>query len=387
MTYVIGLLCAVAVLLFIVGIHEAGHLVAAKLCKVGVVEYAIGMGPVLWHHRFGDTVYSFRAIPFGGYCAMYGEQSMEASGKGESKEEGEDGKRPRRDLGYKTDWRSDQTLQSKSWWQCLLIYMAGPMMNVVGAFLLCMVLVLFFSAATAPVVSDLMPDHPAEAVGIQPGDIISEVNGRMTLTFSDYSEYLDTHENLLADGYDITVFRDGQQVTFHATQDPSDGMFGVYVRSVPVDLTFENVMLYTVNTARYMLNTVGDSFYMLTHGTAGVQDLSGMVGVTAVIMDDVDSAITEAQESEHSNAVSGVLGIAFTLSALLCVNLAVVNLIPFPALDGGRVVMCLFEGVFRRKIPERVEYVINFAGMCLLLGLLVVTLLNDIIRIMGGIFS
>lgn len=375
--YLVGVLGAVLVFLAAILIHEFGHMWVAKQFGVGVVEYSFGMGPALWSKRIKDTVYSIRMVPFGGYCAMYGEQSSEAEGKGEERPE----KKRRFHFGvtpdFKTDWREDQNLNSKTWWQRLLIYLAGPFMNIVLGVVACMVMVVFFSAASVPLISAVNAGYPAAEVGIQAGDVIVGVEDRDVWTLMDYSEYLDTHTELYETGFDIHVWRDGAVYTYEATV-AEDGMFGIEIESVPVELTPYTLFLYTGNTVRYMFNMIVDSVHMIAAGTADWSDMSGVVGVTALIAGTVDQASVEG--------LMAILGVLVFMLAFLCINLGVINMLPFPALDGGRTVLCLIEGLRRKPLSEKVEYSINFVGMCMLLMLLVYTLINDLLRVFSGSF-
>ena len=173
----------------------------------------------------------------------------------------------------------------------------------------------------------------------------------------------------------MKVFRDGEYKSFWVTRNPEDNYIGITVKQEPVEMTWDNVWLYSVNSFRYMFRSVFDGFYMLSHGTAKMTDMSGVVGVTDLIAGSVEEAVAD---EDVVSPLAGVLSVAITMLGFLAVNIGLVNMIPFPALDGGRSVMCIFEGIFRRKIPEKVEYAINFAGMSLLMVLLVFTLFNDI---------
>ena len=315
---------------------------------------------------------------------MYGEESMEAGDKGVSEEEKASatvqkpkfvlfGKKPE----YKTDWTDDQKLLNKSWWKRLLIYFAGPFTNLLIGFVACLLMVSFFNAASVAVVTDLMPNHSAVEAGVQVGDIICGANNRDALTWTDYTSYIATHENVIErdGGYTLKVFRDGEYKSFWVTRNPEDNYIGITVKQEPVEMTWDNVWLYSVNSFRYMFRSVFDGFYMLSHGTAKMTDMSGVVGVTDLIAGSVEEAVAD---EDVVSPLAGVLSVAITMLGFLAVNIGLVNMIPFPALDGGRSVMCIFEGIFRRKIPEKVEYAINFAGMSLLMVLLVFTLFNDI---------
>lgn len=372
--YVMGILFAFLILMAAICIHELGHMMVAKACGVGVVEYSVGMGPLLAWRRFGDTVYSLRAIPFGGYCAMYGEESVEAAdANGESR----DGPgRPRPD--FKSDWDESRMLRNASVWKRFLIYFAGPGMNFLLGAIACLVLVGCFGAAQSMVVTDVMDDHPAAESGIMEGDVVCGIGGRQVLTMAGYNLYATSHADVLSSpaGYDMEVMRDGERVTIHASKSPDDGLFGIEFMSVPVDLDLDGLVAYTADTVKYMFYMVSDSLYMLSHGEADVRDMSGIVGVTATIAESVDEAA-----QEEADAFGSVCSTLLFMTALLCMNLGVMNLLPFPALDGGRIVLLGIEAAIRRPIPERVEYLVNAAGMLVLLVLMAVVLVNDVHRL------
>lgn len=392
MPFIVGVIMAILIFLFIISFHEFGHFLAAKFFGVGIVEYSIGMGPAVFSKRKGDTVYSIRAVPFGGYCAMYGEESLEASNTGSDPEKKKPkhkkykiGKQP----DFKTEgWRSDQALSEKKWWQRAVICVMGPLFNVIAGIIACFIMVMVFEGMTVPVISSVMEDHPAAESGIQEGDIICGVNGRSVLTMADYFEYVDSHPTIVERGYSITVYRGNDKLTYNAVRDPDDGLFGIYMKSESAEKTFGNVMLYTVNDARYMFHVVFDGLGMFIRGEAHAKDLSGAVGITAMIANTVNEASEAAGDAppdEVGHTVwYSVASIGVFMLALISINLGVVNMLPLPALDGGRIVLCLFEGIFRRPIPKKLEYAINAVGMMFLMLLMLYTLINDLIKILTG---
>ena len=398
MTSVLGIIVAAVVIVFAVAIHEFGHMIAALWCGVGVVEYSIGMGPVLFHKRIKDTVVSVRLIPIGGYCAMVGEQSMEAHDKGAAAEEirhmdetEEERKKrlrfKRKPMGYKTDWSESQKLSSAPWYKRILIYMAGPLMNILTAFIACVILVLGFNAARYTVVSEIIPDHPSAETQIAPGDIIVGINNRDFLTYDAYEEYDVTHKAEMTESYEMRVKR-GDEVISIPARKGEDGLFGIRIKA-EFDKSFEkaSVLDYSWDLMKYQVNMVGDSFKMLGSGQAKMKDLSGVVGMTAVITDTVDEAVMETTNPDNTTEtgpVKAVLTVMFFMMALLGVNLGIMNMVPLPALDGGRILLCIFEGIFRKPLPERAELAINTIGMSLLMGLLCYTFVNDIMRIVTG---
>lgn len=385
---IIGILVALLVLTACICLHELGHMAVARKFGVGVVEYSVGMGKLLWSRRKGDTVYSVRMIPLGGYCAMYGEQSMEAEGKGEAEAApAPKGKQP----DYKTDWRPEQALSRAPIWQRVLIYVAGPGMNFLLGLAACVVLVSTTTFASVPVVHEIIPGHPAEQQDVRVGDIVAGANGQRFLTWSDYQEWSATHPHVKETGWDLTMFRDGEYITVRATVDEEDGLFGYRVRFEPVAMTADRFLLYVADAFSYMGRSVIDSFGMLARGDAKVSDLSGVIGITNAVGESVEESAESIREhvpedgEEFDPAMAlaaSVYTTAVFMLALISVNLGIMNLIPIPALDGGRVLFCGIEALIRRPIPERVEYTVNAVSMILVLVLMGYVCVNDLWRIL-----
>ena len=384
MTTILGLIGAILVLCVAVGLHEFGHMLAAKKCGVGVIEYSIGMGPVIWHKRKGDTVYSFRLIPFGGYCAMYGEQSLEANTKGESCCDKPKRKRfwqkSPEEMNYKLDWQPEQALSNQVWWKKCIVLFAGPLANLLLGIVICLVLTLCFMVPAEPTVVELIEDHPAIESGLQIGDVIVGVNDRDVLTWNDYNLYINTHPDMIQDGFTLRVRRGEEVISINATRREDDQLFGMRVKQEEIPSSFGTVLQYTWNTTSYMFRSVFDSLSMLCRGAASVKDMSGVVGLTNAIVRSTDEVITESTEAGVS-VIGPLISLLLTISALLSINLGIMNLLPIPALDGGRIVLSLFEGIFRKKVPTKIEFAINSIGMVFLLGLMVYIVIQDVTKL------
>lgn len=337
----------------LIAVHELGHFLTAKLFGVRVNEFALGMGPKLLKKQGKETLYSLRAFPIGGFCAM----------------EGEDG-----------DSVDPRAFHSRPAWQRAIILCAGAAMN----FLLGFVLVLCISPNAnfaEPVLTGFMPDCPYErADGLLAGDRILRIDGHRIFFASNVSEYLARSGG---DTHDITLLRDGTRLTlddYPLTQrdytlesGETVTRYGLYFS--PRDFGFGADLRYSwyacLDFVRIVWNSLGDLF----RGAVGIREMSGAVGI-------VDYVNQTAQAAQSTEEVAFDFGYIF---ALIAVNLAVVNLLPLPALDGGRVflllVTALIQRLTRRQIDPKYEGYIHTAGFVLLMGLMVFILFNDVVKI------
>ena len=344
----------IAVLFFgiLVGIHELGHFTVAKLCGIRVEEFAIGMGPAIFRRQKGETTYSLRCVPFGGYCAMTGED-------GESED-------PRAFVNQKL-------------WKRLLVLVAGAAMNFLLGFVIVFILYSGASAYYAPKIASFMEGCPYESAdGLQVGDRFYKIDGHRVLSTSDVSEFL-------ADGtvHTIVVERDGKKVkleNFEMEKREYDGydrlMYGF---SLGLDEpTFYYHVRHTWETTLDFVRMVFDSLHQLVSGEASVNDLSGPVGIVELM----------AETGEQAESTSDAFFDIAYLGAFIAVNLAVMNLLPIPALDGGRVFLLLVTGLIelitRRKLDPKYEGYIHAAGMALLLALMAYVMFHDVFRIVTG---
>lgn len=345
------ILAAVLIFGILVAIHELGHFLAAKLCGVRVNEFSIGMGPALWSGKRGETQYSFRALPIGGFCAMEGEDE---------------------------DTGDERSFVRQGFWQKLLILVAGPGMNFLAGLLI--LLCIYAGAGTfyTDQIADLAPEFSRQGE-LMPGDRIYKVNGYRTYLAGDASMFM----SYARDGVDLEVIRDGEHLVIedlrrqdYTAQDGSAYRgFGLYVGRYAEDATLGNKLRYTWNTALDFVQLVRFSLVQLFTGGASMRDLSGPVGIVSAITEMGDQAETQR------DAWRQILYFA----ALIAVNLAVMNLLPIPALDGGRVFFLLVDQaallLFKRPVPQRYQAVVNTAGFVVLMGFMLLVTFQDVVEL------
>lgn len=338
MSIVIALLVFSVIIFF----HEFGHFLLAKLNKITVVEFSLGMGPRLLSFEAGGTRYSWKLLPFGGSCMMLGED-------GEEEEEGSFG--------------------SKSVWARMSVIAAGPIFN----FLLAFIMALFIVGNLGydvPVLLNVTEGMPAADAGLQAGDRIVKMNGKRIHLYREVQNYSMFHQG------ETVIFqyeRDGELHEATVTPELTNGSYkyGIggninYRQKTNVLETLE----YSAYEVYYWIDTTVSSLGLLFKGGVQLDDMSGPVGV-------VDAIGTTYQESRDEGAFyvwMNLLNIAILLSA----NLGVMNLLPIPALDGGRLIFLIVEAIRRRRVEPELEAKIHFAGLMLLMLLMVVVMFNDV---------
>ena len=339
---VLYILLAVLMFGFLIFIHEFGHYSAARIFRVSIKEFAIGMGPKLLSRVSKKTGirYSLRALPIGGYVAMVGEDE-------ESDDPG--------------------ALCAKPVWQRIIITAAGAAMNLLVGFLVMTVLVSTSAALGGTVVADFFDGATSPQYGLQVEDRILKIDDTRVHTATDLV-YTIMHD---ARGpVDVTVARAGETLVLQDVQFPNfteaghvygDRDFYVYAVEKNLVTVAHQAFWQSANTVQM----IWDSLFDLLFGEYTVEDMSGPVGVT--------QAITEAAEAGSYN-----LGFMFVF---ISVNLGIFNLLPVPALDGGRLVFQFIELIFRRPLNRTVEGYIHFAGIMLLMLLMVFVTFQDISRI------
>lgn len=339
----------------LIGIHEFGHFIAAKSLGVKVNEFSIGMGPAIFKRQKGETLYALRILPIGGYCAMEGEN-----------EETDDPRCFSRQRG----------------WKKIIILAAGSFMNFLLGLVL--VLVIFSQAAgfNAPVISGFTENNPYEGENaLQVGDEIYSVDGHRIYFTGNFSLYLSRNSSQV---YDIVVIRDGERVELNdfamKPYEQADGSTAYGLSFSVVEANLGNTLKYSWYTTIDFVRQVWLALSDLVGGLMGLDDMAGVVG----IVDMINGVGSETAQNEGVGIALMDIGY---LVAFIAVNLAVMNMLPIPALDGGRVLFVLLNGLIhlitRKRIPARYEGYVHTAGFVLLLGLMVVVMYNDISRIIS----
>ena len=356
MSTVIYVIAAILIFGFLVASHELGHCVVAKLCGVQVNEYSIGMGPLIWQKQHGETLYSLRAVPFGGYCAMEGEDE---------------------------DTGNERSFVRQKAWKKFLILVAGAFMNFLTGVVIILVLYSGAGAFLTDEITGFADGFPLEGeTGLMSGDIFYKIDGYRTYVRGDASLFLSFHQG---DTIDLTVIRDGEKVAlndFPMTRRTYVGLdgeeytgFGLTVGVHAEEATLGAKLRYTWLQALDFVQLVRFSLIQLFTGGASVKDLTGPVGIV--------STVTEMGK-QSENAKAALENILY-FAALIAVNLAVMNLLPFPALDGGRVLFLFLDQIsllfFHRTVPEKYQMAVNAVGMAALLTLMLLVTVQDVIKL------
>ena len=368
MSIFITLIAALIVFSAVIAIHEFGHFTVAKLCGIQVNEFSIGMGPVLWKKIYKGTQYSLRALPVGGYVALEGEESPES----QQAEAVRDEREAEDENPVPPEQRTGIPLNEAPVWQRVLVMVAGAFMNFVLGFVVLVILVAAQEGAiTSKTIYSIENDALCGQTGLQAGDEIVAVNGRRCFVANDILYELVRTEAYRAD---FTVKRDGQKVElsdvqFNTWQD-EDGQthmtlgFTVYgIKKTPL-----NVLKEAWNSTLYYGRIVFTSLEDLVRGRESINNLSGPVGIV--------TAIGQAASYGWQDLLE--------LLALITINLGVFNLLPFPALDGGKVVFLIIERVTGHAVPEKLQGTLTIAAFALLFGLMLFATYNDIIRLVTG---
>ena len=384
MSFIITLLAAVFVFGAVIAIHEFGHFAVAKLCGVQVNEFSIGMGPVLLKKMHHGTQYSLRALPVGGFVALEGEESPESQ-QAEREESSDLEERPLSQRsgadgspnggalnGEELSQPTGKPLNEAPVWQRALIMAAGACMNFLLGFV---VMAIVLAAQNEPITSRVIYAVEDGALcgqtGLEAGDKVLAVNGRRCFVANDMLYELMRTEDYSAS---FTVLRDGKKVElprvqFDTWQD-EDGEthmslgFTVYgIRKTPV-----NVIKEAWNSVLYYGRIIFTSLMDLLRGRESINDLSGPVGIV--------TAIGQAASYGWQDLLE--------LLALITVNVGIFNLLPFPALDGGKVVFLLIEGVTGHAVPEKIQSGLTLAAFALLFALMIFATYNDIVRLVTG---
>ena len=346
MNFIITLLILVVILGVIIFIHEFGHFIAAKKSGVYVDEFALGMGPKIWQSKLkkGETKYSLRLFPIGGYVSMANEENLNMK------------------------IRKDQILENKSFIKRFLVLIMGILFNFVLAIILLFVNGLIYgSPDTKPVIGQIVDGSAAQAYGLESGDIIKSVNGIKTNTRDDL--LLEISVKKPESSYQFVLERNGALIEKTVVPDKriveeeEKNSFGFEI-TYSKNYGFVNAIKYSVNGFAGMFRSIFVMLGNLFAGNVSADNLSGPVGIFTVI--------DTLKETGLENIIY--------LIAYLSVNVGIINLIPIPVFDGGRILLLIIEAITKKKYPK-LESILNTVGFLLLIALMVYVTFNDIMKL------
>ncbi len=347
-----GIIIALLIFGLIVTVHEFGHFICAKLSGIKVLEFSVGMGFKICQKQIGETMYSLRLLPVGGYCSMEGED--------------ESGDSPR-------------SFRNAKLWKRMIVLVAGAVMNFILGFVMLTIMTCMFETIPTTQIkgfSGVVNDDGSKTyysesykTGLRHDDIIVKMDGTSIYSILDLnyifaSTKKDTHE--------LVVKRDGKKVilsdvVFHDSASGSTIDFGLVTK----DKTFLSVIDCSGDIFKSMSHIVGMSLRQLVTGKAKKEEISGPIGVVTAINESTQQA---------ENTGDAVFNI-FYMTALITINLGIFNLLPIPGLDGGRLVFCFIELIRRKPVKPEHEGYVNLAGMVLLFGIMIFATFNDIMRL------
>ena len=337
MSFVITLLA----LGFVIFIHELGHLLAAKRARVGVSEFAVGMGPKVFSFNFGETLYSLRLLPFGGFVRVKGLDETEQ-------------------CAIEEDYREKSALNKAS------ILAAGSFMNLLlGLIIFTIVGILVGNVSLSSSIESVLSDSPAQIAGLMPGDEIVKINNNQIVDINqDLIQFIKDSEGV---PFQLAYLREGiEAVVTISAMEVAENRYqvGVSFATSKIDITFFEGIGYGF-TKTY--ETIKQSFLgirMLVTGEASVNELAGPIGIIQIA----------SSQIQHSF-------VAFiNLMAFISISLGVINLFPFPVLDGGHLLFLLIETLRGKPLSKKAEAFINNAATFLLIGLMITIIFNDVIN-------
>lgn len=344
----LSLIIFILILGVIVTVHEFGHFIFAKLSNTYVYEFSIGMGKKLFgkKRKDGETEFCIRAVPIGGYVMIAGEDL-------------EDEKIPK-----------DRQMCNKSFLQRFMVLFAGAFNNFIFAFIILFISAIIYGAAiTKPYIGDVSPDYPAYTAGLEKGDLLLSLNGTKINNWDKALVMLQTSK-----GNEMTfkvLKQDGSTKEYKVApikEKDSEGnesyKFGIATK-YEKEYGFTKSLSYAWNKTISLFGSMWDTLKYLFNGKVSINQLSGPVGIYSVV---------------DSQAHQGMEALLY-LVAYLSINVGIINLLPFPAFDGGRILFLFIEKIFRKPVSKNVENIIHSIGFMLIIGLLIYVTFNDIIKL------
>ena len=338
---VVSIIIAAVFFCLIIVIHEFGHFTVAKLCGIRVDEFAIGMGPVIYKKQGKETLFTLRVLPIGGFCSM-----------------GED-----------IDDDDPNSFRKKPVLSRIAVIAAGAVMNLILGFILSVIFLIEGGDASSAEIVYFSEDAVSTQYGLQMHDVIDRINGVKIFSVKDITYQLGNDEDGIID---FVVIRNGEKVKLDGvhfamkTNEETGKRTLIYDFKVQrVKITASNLLPYSFNNFLYYGRIVLMSLGDIIRGKYGINDLQGPVGIVTAI-----GSITEESGFD--------MGFLLDIATLVTINIGIFNLLPIPALDGGRLVFLIVEGIRRRSLKAETEGMIHFVGFALLMVLMVVVTFNDV---------
>lgn len=341
--------------------HEFGHFLLAKANGIHVVEFSVGMGPNIFSFQKGDTRYSLKLFPIGGACMFEGEDGLAVKDE---------------ETGQVREPGPGSFLKAKVWFRIATV-VAGPFFNFILAFIVALVMVNMTGviAIRDPIATEVLEGGGAAAAGLQDGDRILSLNGEKIKLYQEVSLYMQASYK----GGDIEVEyqRDGKTAVTTLTPQYSEE-YGIYMLGISNGEFVEPKGISTVRYAwyemRYSVKATYKSLGMLFGGRVSRQDVAGPVGIAVNV---VGATYEQTKEYGWQTVLLSMLNIMLMLS----VNLGILNLLPIPALDGGRLVFLLIEVIRGKPIAPEKEGMVHFIGLVFFMVLMVFIFFNDLSNI------
>lgn len=346
------------ILAFVIGftvmvvVHEWGHYITGRLFHVKIDEFAIGMGPKIYSRRGKNVLFSLRCVPIGGFVKFAGDDEA---------------------YGEQTEVNRDDPnlLPNIKVWKRFIIYAAGAVMNIILGFVLLLILYLCIGTLSeTPQIGQIIENTPAEQVGLEQNDVIIKIDG-IDIIQNDFNKASSQISSILNSGKTVvfTVERNGELVDFEVTPelDETDNKYkvGFYFQRQYVPTTFGKAVSDSVSMAGNMMSLIYTTIGNMLFKGEGLDQVSGPIGVISVISD--------ATKDGFISVIS--------IFAALTLNLAVVNMLPFPALDGGKCLLLIIEGIRRKPLRQEVEGWINFVGFAALMLLMILLTVKDAVNL------
>jgi regulator of sigma E protease len=352
-TTIVSFILVLGVLVFA---HEFGHFIFAKKSDVRVEEFALGFGPKLFSRTRGETTYSIRAIPLGGFCNMTGEFPPD-----------EDASEEEINV-YQETKEKGRTFNQKSLWKKFLVLFMGPFMNFLLAGILFVLIFTVFGipvdSSQTTIIGELIPEKPASEAGLKPGDRVIFVNGEKVEEWGEMSSLIDSS---VKKEITLVVQRADKELKFSLTPEYSKqsqkGVIGIYPKMIRERVGIFKAIKYGVLQTWHAMSAIIMGFVQMITQTSAA-DVGGPIMIANII--------GQAARVGMANLLNWM--------AIISINLGIINLLPFPALDGGRIVFVLIEAVRGRPIAPEKEGFVHFVGFILLMILMVFVVYKDIVR-------